>query len=345
MKKNLRWLLFYCFIASLIMTVVGVSFDMIYRNGYKPIMKKWRAEKEAELPIYLKEKTFFADHTFFRNDLEKKPDLGNHIESAIGPKPLLTTENRLTVLNLRNRWLSKSFRMPHNLPTEKIFSQLSKYQSLMTPFSGDAPEAFDYVIISQIHMVNMMRTKKPKLAKATEDAANLAELLMKSELLDDKLSALSIMDKVHEFKDYHRERTPAVKFSDEQLVSKDVLRRYRHFLFQTYDYLDFLVGKNVMEKVFLQTPLPPGFCAIFHKKEGHLQVANNYLNRRIPFEPNFSGESKNWNEIRSLAKEQCLLSIDRDQSKKLQSVANKIPFLRGLFGLAHLLRNKSLSGK
>lgn len=376
MKKNFRWFLFYCFIAGLIMTVVGVSFDMIYRNGYKPIMKKWRAKKETELPVYLKEKDFFADHDFFNGNFTEPKSLQALLTESAQLSSLVTVAEKKAVLALKDNWIIKRFRMPKKENTAKLFNALEKFavlstappQSVKTVDTMKAPKTsritgitktekspmpqlhpFDFVIFSQIHMAQEIQ-KDPKLFdQILKEVVQLSQRLIRSEFFDDKLAALSILEKAHQFKDYYENRKPQGKNGANDggapLLPMDIINRYRLFLFQTYDYLDFLVGEELMNRVFLTNNLPSGFCAIFHKKQSLMAASAKFLSRRIPFEPNFLNEVLSWTKIHALATENCQTVAAPATVQLGQSLPTRIPFLRGLFALAHMIRNKSLSGK
>ena len=306
-KSRLRWLVFCCFIFCLVMTFVGVGFDTIYRKGYKPKMKNWRLNKEAHLADYLKEKSFFAAHSFFGQKTKRTKNLANLIIAHIQAGPLISHEERLDLLRLKHKWLERRFQIQSHINLPSLLSALENFDYFEPSAFTDvpnAPEAFDFVILSQMALAEIADSHQEAQQQRLSQLQKLASMLVLSQSFNHKLAALSILAKQQEFLTFIQERHPT-NSNSWVTVSNDEILRFRSFLFHTYDYLDFLVGDEILKKVFPKDSFPTGFCSVFALKHHHLEKARVFFGQRLPFEPNFKKEASELRRIATTATTAC----------------------------------------
>ena len=347
---TLKWFVFFTFIVSMTLSLIGLAVDVVFHTSYVPAIEKWQDKKSNNLEHYLREKEFFAGHRIFStSDRERQPDkdFADFLHSRIAPGKdflFIPLEQQSEVLALRNKWMDKKFTLEAPQAVRETFNRALDYDYWNIEKTLEAKPniaAREFIVAGQLILASSLKDETEKSIETLKKVRHFARLLLSCENLNFKLAGLSLLSKEQDFISYIDLRMPAQQV-EWVTIPLSNLKRYRDFLYTTYDYFDFLMPPALLGKIFIHDKLPSGFCSVFHKKAPILSRAAPLLKGFFPFEPDFSQEYSAYLEINEKAQQKCQSSATKT-SQPLSLMTSKIPFYRRIKALKFLLNNKSLS--
>lgn len=333
-----NWIVFCAFIASLGMTLMGLVVDLTYQLQYKPKLSRFQDIQSNKLESYLAEKSFFDKHPVFHQNPKNQRDFNNIFLPLMERySSLVDIEAKKKALAYGDKWLEKRHLVDPNEQLDHIFSQVHNFQHWN--LTADIVEKYqlspsDFMVINQIYLSNAFYYSPKEVLVSLEQSRNLAKVLLSTEILNFKLAGLSLIEKEHQFINWLIQRK-VTGFESWKLVPPETITRFRRFLNQTSEFLNYLTPKDVLDKAFLTASLPTGVCAILNDKQVVLQWAEPFLNQNFPFEPSFQSSLKVIDQVVDKTRQHCHTKIG-NASTKTPFVVN-MPYYRRLYALRVLL--------
>jgi len=340
-----RWIVFSIFIFCVTFTLVGVVLDVIFQVYYQPAMDSWQKVQGQKLAHYIQEKDYFSDHALFSHKSDAALDFANFLSSRITTDKnfiFISPDQQKVTLSLGDKWVQQRNVKKLSKPLKVTFTRIKEFGIWSvndTIKLNPNITPVEFIVASQIYLTHILHKQSPLTELALEQVRHLALLLINSQNFNYKLAGLSIMEKEKTFLDFIERNHPRLKIKW-QTISQEDQDRFRKFLYTTYEYLDFLTKKKILDKVFITGKLPTGFCAVFGKKWPIIHESRPYLASKFPFEPDFSINDKTLGSIYNKAQQVCQKNHQKFNDK--QPFRSIVPYYRRIHGIKYLLSNKSL---
>lgn len=341
-KYMLRWLLFCFLVASISMTLLGLFVDLTYQLKYAPKIAQMREEQQAKLEHYLQEKAFLASHPVFSPPSRESGNFDEYVALVVSKNKggaFVNSQDRKKVLSAGKKWLHKRHLTPTNERLGDLFEQLDQYHfwKLTEPIANESLIApIELVVAGQVFLANQFHTTPRDVSLSLAQTRKLSTLLLSTDRLNFKLAGLSLLEKEHHVINELNNGKKA-EFVSWELIPLSELKRFRVFLEQTGFYLNFITPPEILNTVFLEKSLPPGFCAVFHKKQILLDDAEVYLKNNFPLEPSFAPNIASIDEIEDQAEKHCLGIVKKEREP--QPIASRLPYIRRIRGIDFLLNS------
>jgi hypothetical protein len=335
----INWLLFSSFVFSMAMTVVGLMLDLTYELRYSPALSRYQEQQKARWPRFIEAEKTLLNHPVFAPRSRQKKDLSLKVsELTQGDRqtPLLDNETRKIILAMGTEWLKEKHKVEKLSPVESLFADIDEYDHWLISRPPSTTLATDLIVMTQVFLAYTYHYEPEAIREALQKTRHLSQILLSTEVMNLKRAGLSILEKEREFMSVLETRVLHARILWNPVSSRE-LKTYREHLLNISYFLSPLSSKEVLKKLFIDTPLPLGFCSVYFSKKSLLKWADLYMGSDFPLEPSFTETLSLLSQIKNKAGQSCLAGPDNKVALK-KSWRAHLPFYRKIYALRTLLK-------
>ena len=333
-----NWLIFCSFVFSLAMTLLGLMVDFSYHLSYQPRIEEWQNQQKDQLSSYLAKEKSYQKHPLFRPRPHQKKDFSqllSDLRKGDKQQELVPAKTKKDILSLGDQWIEQKHKIKH-LPTVlQLFQNIEEYDYWSPEQEDSSDNTINLIVASQIFLASTFYNEPELIREALKKTRHLSQILLQTQGLNFKRAGLSLLEKEHSLMEFLNSRFLKSRTLWTPVPLSD-LRDYRKHLEQTTGYLSLLTKASILEKIFLNSETPIGFCSAYIEKQELIEWGEPYLEKQFLFEPDFSDKIKTLSRIKQKAQTHCQLV--KSKSRQPKQWIQHIPYYRRIFAIKMLLK-------
>lgn len=370
-----RWI---CYILAAVLSLVTMAIvlvEALFIFQVRPTLEKNRNVERDFFEYYYSDLQFLNQNPIIPTQRSGSSDAGAFLNSKVhwtpAPQikargsvaPLVPVATRENLIRMRDNWMKKHMRAKSLNADLSIFTGLSRFdywdiennspisdladkRVFVPPAQLPNPEVSDLISLVKFRLMTGAIRGEADLIPALSDVRSFAKLLLTTENQNLIITGLAALDAERfAYRFYVEEKKLAPK--SWLPIEKNVLRRATRAVLGTRGYLHLWTHPDLIEKIFLQNNLPPGFCAAVNEGLPFEIGLRPRLEPHWPLEVDLRSEYAKLDAVYRRARSSCRLhylsELMSHNSIKVSTpgpfILNRLPYSRKVFALRTSIMN------